>query len=85
MVSHMKRSFTGAAVAGIAAFLSVSLGCDKVPLLAPSGSVISLFAAEMVKEDPFHLWRGMGLPSYIVIDWDQRKAIQIVHRLSQEN
>jgi len=49
------------------------------------GTVISLFAAEMVKEDPFHLWRGMGLPSYIVIDWDQRKAIQIVHRLSQEN
>src|SRR5690349_1365943 len=45
MVSHMKRSLTGAAVAGIAAFLSVSLACDKVPLLAPSGSVISLFAA----------------------------------------
>jgi hypothetical protein len=44
----MKRSFTGAAVAGIAAFLSVSLGCDKVPLLAPSGSVISLFAAANV-------------------------------------
>jgi hypothetical protein len=48
MVSHMKRSFTGAAVAGIAAFLSVSLGCDKVPLLAPTGSVISLFAAANV-------------------------------------
>jgi Bacterial Ig-like domain (group 1)/PKD domain len=48
MVSHMKRSFTGAAVAGIAAFLSVSLGCDKVPLLAPTGSVISLFATANV-------------------------------------
>src|SRR6476661_2911766 len=45
MVSHMKRSFTLAAVAGIALFLVVSLGCDKVPLLAPTGSVISLFAA----------------------------------------
>jgi hypothetical protein len=41
----MKRSFTGAAVAGMAAFLSVALGCDKVPLTAPSGSVISIFAA----------------------------------------
>src|SRR5262245_53821395 len=48
MVSHMKRSFSGAAVAGIAAFLSVSLGCDKVPLLAPTGSVISLFATANV-------------------------------------
>jgi len=44
MLSHMKRSFTGAAVAGIAAFLSVT-GCDKVPLTAPTGSVISIFAA----------------------------------------
>jgi len=41
----MKRSFTGVAVLGIAAALSLSSGCDKVPLLAPSGSVISLFAA----------------------------------------
>jgi hypothetical protein len=41
----MKRSLNGAAVIGMAAFLSVTLGCDKVPLTAPSGSVISLFAA----------------------------------------
>lgn len=45
MVAHMKRSLNGAAVLGLAAFLSVALGCDKVPLTAPSGSVISLFAA----------------------------------------
>ena len=44
MVAHMKRSLYGPAVLGIAAFLSVTLGCDKVPLLAPTGSVISLFA-----------------------------------------
>src|SRR5262245_28250015 len=48
MLTHMNRSFTGAAVVGMAAFLSVTLGCDKVPLLAPSGSVISLFAAANV-------------------------------------
>ena len=45
MVTHMKRSLNGPAALGLAAFLSVALGCDKVPLLAPSGSVISLFAA----------------------------------------
>jgi hypothetical protein len=41
----MNRSFTGVAVLGIAAALSLSSGCDKVPLTAPSGSVISIFAA----------------------------------------
>ncbi len=45
MVAHMKRSLNGPAVLGLAAFLSLTLGCDKVPLLAPTGSVISLFAA----------------------------------------
>lgn len=45
MVAHMNRSFTGVAVLGIAAALSLSSGCDKVPLTAPSGSVISIFAA----------------------------------------
>ncbi len=45
MLTHMKRSFFGPAVAGVAAMLSLVLACDKVPLVAPSGSVISLFAA----------------------------------------
>jgi hypothetical protein len=45
MVTHMKRSFFGLAVLGLAAVLSLVLACDKVPLLAPSGSVITLFAA----------------------------------------
>jgi Bacterial Ig-like domain (group 1)/PKD domain len=45
MVTHMKRSIIGVAVLGIVAALSLSIACDKVPLVAPSGSVISLFAA----------------------------------------
>ena len=45
MVAHMKRTFLGLAVLGIIAAVSLTIACDKVPLLAPSGSVISLFAA----------------------------------------
>jgi hypothetical protein len=45
MVTHMKRSFAGLALLGLIAALSLAIACDKVPLVAPSGSVISLFAA----------------------------------------
>ena len=45
------------------------------------GTVISLFAADIVNEDPFQLWRRMGLPSYIVIDWDARRAQRVVERV----
>jgi hypothetical protein len=41
----MKRSFAGLAVLGLIAALSLAVACDKVPLLAPTGSVISVFAS----------------------------------------
>jgi hypothetical protein len=41
----MKRSFAGLAVLGLIASLSLAVACDKVPLLAPTGSVISVFAS----------------------------------------
>jgi hypothetical protein len=45
MVAHMKRVFTAPAALGLITILSFAAGCDKVPLLAPTGSVISLFAS----------------------------------------
>ncbi|CAN5516471.1 histidine phosphatase family protein [soil metagenome] len=45
------------------------------------GTVLSLFAADFVSEDPFQLWRRMGLPSYIAMDWDQRKVIRVIDRI----
>src|SRR3954463_5599932 len=45
MVTHMKRSFAGLALLGLIVSLSFASACDKVPLVAPSGSVITLFAA----------------------------------------
>ncbi|HEU4938352.1 MAG TPA: PKD domain-containing protein [Vicinamibacterales bacterium] len=41
----MKRSFAGLAVLCLIAALSLAVACDKVPLLAPTGSVISVFAS----------------------------------------
>jgi hypothetical protein len=41
----MKRSFAPLALLGVIATLSFAAACDKVPLVAPSGSVITLFAA----------------------------------------
>ena len=45
------------------------------------GTVISLFAAEIVEEDAFQLWRRMGLPSYIAMDWERREVIRVVERI----
>ena len=44
MVAHMKPLASLAAALGAITILSFALACDKVPLLAPTGSVISLFA-----------------------------------------
>jgi hypothetical protein len=44
MVAHMKPLASLAAAFGAIAILSFASACDKVPLLAPTGSVISLFA-----------------------------------------
>ncbi len=45
MLTHMKRSLAGLAVLCLLAATPLMYACDKVPLLAPTGSVISLFAA----------------------------------------
>jgi hypothetical protein len=44
MVTHARR-YTAAAAVGAISILSFAIACDKVPLFAPTGSVINLFAA----------------------------------------
>ena len=44
MVTHMRPPTSLAVALGAITILSFALACDKVPLLAPTGSVISLFA-----------------------------------------
>src|SRR3954453_5043723 len=43
MVTHTRRIATSAVAVGAIACLSFAAACDKVPLLAPTGSVISIF------------------------------------------
>ena len=45
MLTHMKRSLAGLAALGLASAFLLASACDKVPLLAPTGSVISVFAS----------------------------------------
>ena len=44
MVTHTSRRASLAAACGAIAILASAAGCDKVPLLAPTGSVITIFA-----------------------------------------
>src|SRR5688572_23043776 len=43
MVTHTRRLSTAAATLAAIAILSAAAACDKVPLLAPTGTVITLF------------------------------------------
>src|SRR6185295_2302619 len=45
MVTHTRRLSTAAAVLGALSILSFASACDKVPLLAPTGTIITLFPA----------------------------------------
>jgi hypothetical protein len=45
MVTHTKRLSATAAVLGAISILSFAAACDKVPLLAPTGTIITLFPA----------------------------------------
>ncbi len=45
MVTHTRRLTTTAAVLGAIAILAFAAACDKVPLLAPTGTIITLFPA----------------------------------------
>lgn len=62
--------------------LIMSENAGKNVAIVSHGTVISLFAADIAREDPFQLWRRMGLPSYVAIDWDTRAVLRVVDRLS---
>jgi broad specificity phosphatase PhoE len=44
------------------------------------GTVIALYVAELTGEDPFTLWRRMGLPSFAVLDGS--KVVKAVDAVS---
>jgi broad specificity phosphatase PhoE len=45
------------------------------------GTVISLFAQRRANEEPFALWRRMGLPSFIVLEIPSWRAVEVCDRV----
>lgn len=46
------------------------------------GTVISLFVSRLTGQEPFELWRQLGLPSIIVVPPDDPDAIEVIPRIS---
>lgn len=53
---------------------------DKTIAIVSHGTVLALFAAPHAAIDAFQLWRRMGLPSFLVLDTDGMKLLDIVER-----
>ena len=45
------------------------------------GTVISLFAQRRAKEEPFGLWRRMGLPSFIALEIPSWRVVEVCERI----
>jgi len=45
------------------------------------GTVISLFAQRRAKQEPFALWRRMGLPSFIVLEVPGWRVVELCDRV----
>ena len=58
-----------------------STAADKDVAIVTHGTVISLFAQRRAKQDPFALWRRMGLPSLIAFELPAYKVVSLVDRL----
>ena len=69
----------GRFAAAVDGLLKESGGADVG--IVTHGTVISLFAQRRAGEEPFGLWRRMGLPSYIVFDTDTWKVVEVCERV----
>lgn len=45
------------------------------------GTVLALYLSSLLRTDAFELWRRWGLPSYVVIDRETRRAVETVERI----
>ena len=45
------------------------------------GTVLALFAERRAKQEPFGLWRRMGLPSYMVLEMPGWRVAEVVERV----
>lgn len=45
------------------------------------GTVMALFLADHVDDDPFDLWRRLQLPSFVTMEWPDKRVREIVERI----
>ena len=45
------------------------------------GTVIALFAGRRARQEPFALWRRMGLPSFLVLEMPDWRVAELVERI----
>jgi broad specificity phosphatase PhoE len=53
---------------------------DDIAIVA-HGTVISLFAERRAKQEPFAMWRRMGLPSFLVLEMPDWRVAEVVERV----
>jgi len=57
------------------------MGGDATIAIVTHGTVLSLFLAERAGQEPFRLWRSMGLPSYAVLAFPGWELLELVDRV----
>lgn len=58
--------------------LMMNLYDDKRMAIVAHGTVISLFVSELTGLDGYQLWNELDLPSFVVLDLDNRKLLETV-------
>lgn len=65
---------------------AVRLAVDAQPdgnvAVVSHGTVIALLVARYNQLQPFDLWRQLGLPSFVVLDWPTKRIIERVDRIA---
>jgi broad specificity phosphatase PhoE len=56
-------------------------GGEATIAIVTHGTVLSLFLAAKARQDPFRLWRSMGLPSYAVLSLPGWELLELVDRV----
>jgi broad specificity phosphatase PhoE len=69
----------GAAVDGV--LIAAVGGAGEDLGIVTHGTVISLFAQRRAGVEPFGLWRRMGLPSYLVLETEGWKVMEVCERV----
>lgn len=52
--------------------------CEETVAVVTHGRVLTLFVSRAVGLDPYSLWKRLGLPSFVVLSWPDRRLLSLV-------